>query len=92
MSSKTDHDGPPWPLPSDSPLRDTNLYEYLGQPEGRRRYRDVNDHDAIYEFDPMHDHIEAYQRRGKKALHIGVLDSVTLKPIGDAERGRDIGA
>ncbi len=57
--------------------------EYLGQPGGRRRYR--NDK-RIYEWDSLHGELEVYDNRGH---HLGVAnaDGELIKP---AVRGRRI--
>jgi Cytotoxic len=58
--------------------------EYLGQPEGRRRYRDEK---RIYEWDSLHGELEVYNDRG---YHLGVAnaDGEVIKP---PIRGRRIG-
>lgn len=57
--------------------------EYLGQPCGRRRYRDG---ERIYEWDELHGEMEAYNPRGR---HLGALnpEGVLTKP---AVKGRRI--
>jgi hypothetical protein len=58
--------------------------EYLGCPQGRRRYRSD---DRIYEWDSLHGELEVYNKRGR---HLGVLDGVTGEEIKSAVRGRRI--
>jgi hypothetical protein len=60
--------------------------EYLGQPTGRRRYRD-REVKRIYEWDSLHGEWEVYNTRGR---HLGVADAVTGELIKDAVRGRRI--
>ena len=58
----------------------------IGAPGGRKRWRDLGG-DRLYEWDGLHGHIEAYNRRGR---HVGVLDAVTGVMIGEPEPGRRI--
>jgi Cytotoxic len=58
--------------------------DYLGQPGGRRRYRDG---ERIYEWDSRHGEWEVYNYRGR---HLGVADAVTGELIKDAVKGRRI--
>ena len=57
--------------------------EYLGQPGGRRRYRDDK---RIYEWDSLHGELEVYNNRG---YHLGVVDA-DGEAIGPPVRGRRI--
>jgi hypothetical protein len=57
-----------------------------GAPNGRKRWRNERG-DRYYEWDSVHGHIEVYSKRGR---HLGVLDAVTGKTIGDAVPGRRI--
>lgn len=59
--------------------------EYLGQPEGRRRYRGDR---RYYEWDNLHGELEVYDSRGH---HLGVVDAITGEDIKPAKRGRRIG-
>jgi hypothetical protein len=59
--------------------------EYLGQPQGRRRYRNEG---RFYEWDSLHGELEVYNSRGR---HLGVVDSTTGEVIKPAIRGRRIG-
>jgi hypothetical protein len=71
------------PIPKDSYL---HAQESLGFKQGARRWRS-DDGDRLYEWDELHGHIEAYNKRGE---HLGVLDAVTGVRIGDPVRGRTI--
>lgn len=57
-----------------------------GSYNGRKRWRNARG-DRYYEWDALHGHIEAYNKRGR---HLAVLDAVTGQAIGDAVQGRRI--
>lgn len=57
-----------------------------GAPNGAKRWRNARG-DRYYEWDALHGHIEAYNRRGR---HVGVLDAVTGQMIKDPVPGRRI--
>jgi hypothetical protein len=59
--------------------------EYLGQPQGRRRYRSEG---RFYEWDSLHGELEVYNSRGR---HLGGVDPTTGEVIKPAIRGRRIG-
>jgi hypothetical protein len=54
--------------------------------KGRPRWRS-DDRSLLYEWDPLHGHVEIYDRRGN---HRGVADARTGVVIGPAVRGRSI--
>lgn len=60
--------------------------EPCGAPDGRKRWRNSR-HNRYYEWDDVHGHIEAYNKRGR---HIAVLHAVTGEVIGSAVPGRRI--
>lgn len=53
---------------------------------GRPRWRNLKSQ-RLYEYDPLHGHIEGYNLRGE---HVGVFDAVSGTQIGDPIRGRKI--
>ncbi|WP_367172636.1 colicin E3/pyocin S6 family cytotoxin [uncultured Corynebacterium sp.] len=53
---------------------------------GAPRWRDRNAK-RIFEYDPLHGHIEGYNLQGK---HIGVFDVISGELIGPAVKGRRI--
>jgi hypothetical protein len=58
----------------------------VGAPGGTRRWKNARG-DRYYEWDGLHGHIEAYNKRGR---HVGVLDPVSGTLIKEAVAGRRI--
>src|SRR5262245_51122640 len=75
--------GPPWSIPPNCFL---HRQEHLGAPGGRRRWRQRGGQ-RLYEWDPVHGEIEAYNARGR---HVGVLHAITGVMVGEAVPGRRI--
>ena len=53
---------------------------------GRARWRNA-DGSRLWEWDPLHGHVEGYNRLGH---HVGVFDAMTGERIGEAVKGRRI--